>query len=446
MAAINKNCVPVAIPGGNSLTVRTATGEVLGAPQPGWNSEFGPAMAEFSALPSDEKRPTELKRTRDEAVRGKVPDGMLVSRVFVRNLQREGLNQLTRTKYHSEKYHGPQRDFLWITADEQKSLIPDLAKLGDSFAVPDAIAHRIFKFYLVDSTVGFCNLWDDEHLRRGSLTATVTRADESGVQLHVAGEAVLSDLAELSESPRKAQFQFLGVIEADAGRRINRFEMIALGDWFNSNRREYYAKRGLNESAVLGLYFELAKPGSLGFGVPPALIRRGDDESYARYFGKNKTQLGLKYDTATVAKQTAPGLLESPLKGLLVDNNKPSNPSAPECKECSLEPARSAEKSIPPLPRFPTVRSAPGSESTRDVTPSGDSQNTQLPAQQVARTSLGTGEIAEESTGHWLIMMCVAGIALVVGSLYYYVNRPQPTPYDVFRQSVVSGTPDPLER
>jgi hypothetical protein len=48
----------------------------------------------------------------------------------------------------------PARYNVWLTADEWKSLVPISPTKGQTFAVPDAIRRRIFRFHLVDGTYG----------------------------------------------------------------------------------------------------------------------------------------------------------------------------------------------------------------------------------------------------------------------------------------------------
>src|SRR5262249_12427644 len=45
-----------------------------------------------------------------------------------------------------------QRDHLWLTEAEWRGLVPADPKPGDRAPVPAAVAHRIFRFHLVDST------------------------------------------------------------------------------------------------------------------------------------------------------------------------------------------------------------------------------------------------------------------------------------------------------
>ncbi|MDA1014593.1 MAG: hypothetical protein O3A00_09100 [Planctomycetota bacterium] len=392
--AISKHCVPVAIPGGNSLTVRTARGKVLGAPQPGWNSEFGPAMAEFARLADAEKHPTGLQRQTDEPIRGRVPPGVIALRVYIRNLERNGIDDLTRNAYHSKQYKGPQRDFLWLAQHEWQSMVPRNREVGTIQLVPDEIAKRIFKFYFVDSTVGFCPLWDDEDIRQGELSLTVTRADQHGIRLQLRGSVVLSDEADLSISPRKARFQVFGFVDVDGAGAIQRFDVVALGDWFNSQRREYYAKRGLLESTTLGLFFELADPKSLGYGVPPSAIRNGNDEAYVKYFGKPRTELA----TTSVAISANENPLSSNSSRTATEPLSNEKVQPEECAQCQITPV---DTSLVPT------------ESDAAVT---TPQLIVDPRAPVAD---------EESTTLWLMLLLLAIVVLLAaGAFYGLQHRP----------------------
>lgn len=405
--AICQNCIPVAIAGGNSLTVRTAGGKVLGAPRPGWNSEFGPAMLEFARLSDSEKHPTELQRQADEPIRGQLPQGVLAARVYIRNLQRGAFGDLTPNGYHSKHYMGPQRDFVWLTHDEWRSLVPRDPHVGSSQSVPPAIARRLFTFYLVDSTVGLCALWDDEDIRQGKLDLKVIRADETGTQMQLTGSVVLSDDEDLSVSPRRAQFKWLGIVEADHAGEIQRFDVIALGEWFHSTRREYYAKRGLQESATLGLYFELAHPKSLGYGVPPSAIRNGKDDAYKKYFGKTRADLGFPFAGHAHADESIGTKPKRDTAGFpaLAEANQ-----AQECSQCQLG-------------------SAIGGSTIATITPQTGTSGSQ-PAIAVSPSTFGRpdGFNEEEPTKLWLILLLVVGGALLGIVIVFRLQQRQDVP------------------
>jgi len=297
---IKKNCVPVAIPGGNSMTVQTASGKVLGAPKPGWDSDINKAWGEFKALPEAERKPKNLpKQTSLFIIRPSPPPGGLISRVYIRGLERDGRGQLIVDARQSRDYAGPQRDFLWLTSADWQSLVPKDPAKGISYKVPAPLARRIFCNHLTGEIVTLARPWATNHLRGGDLTLTVEDVSPTGVRLRLEGFATLADDPDLTKAQRRGEYRLLGYLHyAEEKRAFDRFDIVVLGDYYHAGESDYYVRVGQKRSLLLGLVFELATPASLGYGtIPWALFeawgKPPSEETLQRYFGTNPYRAGM---------------------------------------------------------------------------------------------------------------------------------------------------------
>jgi hypothetical protein len=149
----------------------------------------------------------------------------------------------------------PQREWLWLTAEEAKSLAPGERSKGETYDVPPAIRQRIFLFYLYNwfsnSGGGY---WGPRLLKSGELTLTVEDRTADKVRLNLAGTALFEGLIGkgtpphggymMGPSPESGQkdvpdpyeisydARISGVLEYDtAAARFTRFDAVALGDY-----------------------------------------------------------------------------------------------------------------------------------------------------------------------------------------------------------------------
>ncbi len=285
----------LALPGGNNIDVVTANGMVLAQPsQNGKGGDIGVngqndlrtrVLEAFNRLPEAERKPKKLEPNEffnpiDGRSTAPVPPGMLVFRQYSRAFERDAKGELRRHEGQSTNNFGPNGDFLWLTEAEWKSLVPANPAKGMKHPVPAAIARRIFVYHLSNSSLGGAPGWAAEDFRSGELTLTVDEASAAGVRLPLEGFARLSDNADFAKATRKAEFSLVGLLNYDAGKKVfDRFDIAALGEFtpfFGKGgsaaprKAATLKERKDGSSGTLGIAFELAAPGSLGYGVRPA--------------------------------------------------------------------------------------------------------------------------------------------------------------------------------
>ena len=250
-------------------------------------------VARFAELPADEKSPLKLQPA-GFAPRGLPPEGFLVLRNFCRALDRDGRGEVQRQEYLSLRNAGPQRDFLWLTPREWRSLIPEDPKPGGVFSWPEDITQRVMRFYLSNGTAGVKFKWARSHCRSGVLQSRVEEITPERLVMSLEGEAQLANHEKSERARRHAHFRIQGQLTYDrVNERFVQFDAIALGEEYDKRpkvEREWKHYGDPSGRTALGLAFELAEPGSLGFGLPPWFIRYGSPEELRAYFGKDQTE------------------------------------------------------------------------------------------------------------------------------------------------------------
>lgn len=150
----------------------------------------------------------------------------------------------------------PQREWLWLTDAEARSLAPGQRGKGETYSFPPAIRQRIFLFYLYNwfgnSGGGF---WGPRLLRSGDLTLTVEEISEPVVRLRLQGNALFEGKVGKGTEPHGGHMfgpapketgqkgvpdpydlsydaRLLGVVDYDrAKQKFTRFDAVALGDY-----------------------------------------------------------------------------------------------------------------------------------------------------------------------------------------------------------------------
>src|SRR5205807_763282 len=83
--------------------------------------------------------------------------------------------------------HG-QRSSLWLTAEECRSLVPEIPQKGQTRQVPTKLAKRIWLYGLVPQTLWVVEeLWKPDSVREGDLKTTVLEADPQIIRMRVHG-------------------------------------------------------------------------------------------------------------------------------------------------------------------------------------------------------------------------------------------------------------------
>jgi hypothetical protein len=263
-------------------------------------------MAEFRALPEADRRPRTLAAIPEDGVGRPLspPPGVLSLRLYQTGFTRDQSGQLVRLpdlarQIASKGYAGivvgglatgPQRDYLWLTEAEWKRMLPAQPVAGQKTLVAPAIVNRIARFYLYDYMykLGRNNIcWGPSDCRAAELSLTVEEASAAGTRCRLEGFARLADQAEPARASRKGEFRLLGWLNYNVQtQRIDRFDLVALGEYTSPQEPEVWGGIVAYKYPVtLGVAFELAVPGSLGYGYPPAPIREHHPGDLFDYFG-----------------------------------------------------------------------------------------------------------------------------------------------------------------
>ncbi|MCI0459255.1 MAG: hypothetical protein L0Z62_20085, partial [Gemmataceae bacterium] len=220
----------------------------------------GDWLRNWEKLPEAERKPGAMKvegsrGTYQESPRNpQFPAGGMVVKTYMRALDREGDGPLfapeklslgsSKTVVKAE----PNRDFLWLKADEWKSLMPASPKKGDTFAVPAAIRDRIFRFHIVD---GACCL-PGFHKRgeaQGELLLTVEEVSPEAVRMRLKGSARVGPKAP------HVEFDLAGALAYDPTRKaFTQFDMVAV------SKTPCHRDTATRRAMWLGIAFELGRP------------------------------------------------------------------------------------------------------------------------------------------------------------------------------------------
>jgi hypothetical protein len=247
---------------GNSWFLCTASGKVLGT------NDFALRqwLAAWDNLPEAERRPGAVN-IEDRGpfdpknVPPQPPPGALILKVYSRGLERDTTGQLyapqafrvgvSKTMIKAE----PQRDFLWLTEAEWRSLIPPQPIAGMSFPVPVSIRNRICRFHLANMTLGFAPLWSREEIRFAEFTLTIYHVSSSSICLRLDGAAQLASAPNITKAKRGYDVALLGFLEYNVpNKSFRRFDIVAVGDDWGS-----FASYGLDRRYPLGFAFELPR-------------------------------------------------------------------------------------------------------------------------------------------------------------------------------------------
>jgi hypothetical protein len=231
-------------------------------------------LAAFAKLPVAEREPGEAgigpHGSFDPKRQPLTPpvDGLIL-KVYQRTLDRDGMGKLSAPSKMDVgggywRPAEPQRDFLWLTEAEWKSLVPVKPRVGDSMPVPRTIQRRIFRFHLTQGPVGLLGAWAPDHVRNGSLVLTVLSVSADTVELRLEGNALLADHTDLAKAKKSFDARLLGVLSYDLNRRcFTRVDFVAVGDASNPD------SKGSESRAPLGIAFELTQGNLPGDRRPP---------------------------------------------------------------------------------------------------------------------------------------------------------------------------------
>jgi len=225
------------------------------------------------------------------------PPGGLILRGFLRQMQRDQQGQLYAPSKRSELLAGgkryqileePNRDYLWLTRAEWKSLIPKNPREGDRFALPPSIRERLLRFHLVDAARGLAGCWQPKQVRAAVINLLVTEVSPSVVRLRLEGGAVLADKPDRTQAKSKAEIGLLGYLDYDPKAcSFTRFDILALGPFQGTRGDGQGVHGGPKEVRImLGFAFELVPGDPTANFVPPrgTRLETGSNKSLDDYF------------------------------------------------------------------------------------------------------------------------------------------------------------------
>jgi hypothetical protein len=192
-------------------------------------------------------------------------------------------------------FYEAQPDFVWLTEEEWKSLVPRDPKPGKSMPVATAISERIFRYHLIPTMAfGESTGWDKPNdVRDGKLTLTVEDVSDKKLRMRLDGSVRLGPefatvAAKVREGKRVWGYEprLLGYLEYDRkNQKFTRFDMVALGDTYGmleENLRFYY-RRGRQPLAAS---FQLVSADVPANTVPPRCAKHA--ELHERYFATGR--------------------------------------------------------------------------------------------------------------------------------------------------------------
>ncbi len=227
------------------------------------------ALAAWGKLGNDERflspPPAEAPEGRWRWENRHPADG-LVLRVNVRDLPRAE-SAPGGGDAHDWRGQAWNEDFAWFTREEARGFLPDETAPGATRSVPQRLVRRLARCHLLDIVRGQTSPFDDRHVERADLSATVVRreGDLVGVRLEgssrtaSAGEWRVHGLEERAPGKQSRGYdaRLLGraVYDLAAGRFV-RFELLAVGSRWGAT--QYNCRADDLAPAPMGVALTLA--------------------------------------------------------------------------------------------------------------------------------------------------------------------------------------------
>lgn len=173
------------------------------------------------------------------------------------------------------------RDFLWLTADDVRSLVPEKPETGSKFELPAGIARRIIRFHLVDNTRGEPRFWKKSEVKKNAISLAVmsrqTTPAKDIVGLRLEGIVEMKT----DKNDRGYDARLAGEIRYDLLKKvIVTFDMVAVGEhWGDDSVTNGGNRPG---KSLYGVAFQLADPTQASQRVSPQAAR-----DWGMYLGKD---------------------------------------------------------------------------------------------------------------------------------------------------------------
>lgn len=284
------NCFVLTTPGGKKLAGGNGSG--------GASDALTRGLAEWKKLSDEERRalPKGITAVPLQAAICRLPAGGLILKSYIRNLKldtrgepaligRDDLKDRKAFPDWNPIYIEPTRYNVWLTEAEWRSLVPDSPRKGDRVAVPEVIRQRLFRYHLVNGIFGLPGAWRRADVRKGDLDLIVEEV-KPVLRMRLEGTALLATDADLNRAARGYEARLRGAVEYDAEKKkITRFELVALGDYWGGDYEGGRFKRP--GQTPLGIAFELATGDSAVDRAPPR-VHMDRKEEFERYFAAER--------------------------------------------------------------------------------------------------------------------------------------------------------------
>lgn len=288
--------------GGNCFVLTTPSGTKLAGGNGGGGAReaLTAGLKGWKLLTDDERKalPPGKEVKPPEADRCTPPPNGLILRTFARNLKKDSRGELAAIAKEDLKdktlypdwnaiYTEPAHFNVWLTETEWKSLLPAKPKKGATYALPDALQKRLFRYHLVNGTFGLPGAWSLEQIRNGTLTLTVDDVAPM-LRMSLKGSALLTTDADPAKAQRGFDARLQGMLVYDSQTKaIRHFDMVALGDYWGGDYEGGRFKRP--GRTPLGISFELVRGDNAIDRVPP-LVHMDREQQYRAYFAAEKSR------------------------------------------------------------------------------------------------------------------------------------------------------------
>ncbi len=274
------------------MSCASASGKYLG------RMASAKVLEAFEKLPESERRPgavvvPDLKP--GEGVIPAPPPGGLVLRVHGRFLARDGSDELrhvkaedfplNRGKDGTYRYLGflfqPNTEYMWVTEEEWRALVPVKLVKGDRLAVAPVLGDRMARFHLTPrrALTSESGILGKKDVRTAKLELVVDDVSRERIRLRLVGFVHTgSDYDEAKATSPNGPLAFgyatplHGILEYDRSRNaFVRFDIVAPGDvwgrWGDANGNSQSVERP--GRTPIGFAFELATGDSPTDRLPP---------------------------------------------------------------------------------------------------------------------------------------------------------------------------------
>jgi hypothetical protein len=203
----------------------------------------------------------------DGRVERPFPAGGLVLNVYARLLERSGGASYARAADFQKKPYPVGVDYLWLSENEWRSLIPNRPTVGQRLPVPAPVAERIVRFHLVDNTRGEPIHWRRDQIHAADLNLTVEQVTPEALRLRLDGAVFLASEIDFELADIGYDVRLLGTLQYDRqNQRLGQFDLVALGEHWGQGPESRGARPG---RMPLGISFELNVGRSPADLVPP---------------------------------------------------------------------------------------------------------------------------------------------------------------------------------